>query len=142
MPHHGVIHKDLKTKLQIVCDGGVKSNEGELSLNKHLENGPNFIIPLYNVLVKFTCLAVRIIADVEKAFHQIEIRKSDRDQLRLLWFDDVDNDNPSVVQLTFGRLPFNLKLSLSIFGGTIRKHLSAYEGIKAVTSCSTHKIDQ
>ena len=97
-------------------------------MNEHLENGPNFIPPLYDVLVKFRCCAVGIIADVEKAFHQIEIRKSDRDQLRFLWFHDVDNDNLSTVQLNFCRLPFGLKPSPSIFGGTIRKHLSADEG--------------
>ena len=101
---------------------------GGLSLNEHLENGPNFIPPLYDVLVKFRCRAVGIIADVEKAFHQIEIRKSDRDRLRFLWFHDIDNDNPLTVQCNFCRLPFGLKLSPSILGGTIRKHLSAYEG--------------
>ena len=53
---------------------------GGLSLNEHLENGPNLIPPLYDVLVKFRCRAVGIIADMEKAFHQIEIRKSNRDQ--------------------------------------------------------------
>ena len=129
MPHHGVVRKDRKTtKLRIVFDGSAKGNEGGLSLNEHLENGPNFIPPLYDVLVKFRCRAVGIIADVEKAFHQIEIRKSNRDQIRFLWLDDVDNDNPSIVQFNFCRLPFGLKPSPSILGGTIRKHLSAYEG--------------
>ena len=129
MPHHGVVRKDLKkSKFHIVFDGSAKGNEARLSLNEHLENGPNFIPPLYDVLVKFRCLAFGIIADVEKAFHQIEIRKSNRDQLRFLWFPDADNDNPSIVQFNFWRLPFGLKSSPSILGGTIRKHLSAYEG--------------
>ena len=90
MPHHGVVRKDRKTITDLVFDGSAK---GGLSMNEHLENGPNFIPPLYDVLlVKFRCRAVGIIADVEKAFHQIEIRKSDRDQLRFLWFHNVDND--------------------------------------------------
>ena len=97
-------------------------------MNEHLENGPNFIPPLYDVLVKFRCRAVGIIADVEKAFHQIEIRKSDRDKVRFLWVQNPDNNNPSIVQLRFNRLPFWLKPSPSILGVTIRKHLAAYEG--------------
>ena len=129
MPHHGVVRKDRKTtKLRVVFDGSAKGNESGLYLNEHFKNGPNFIPPLYDVLVKFRCRAVEIIADLEKAFHQIEIRKFDRDQLRSLWFDDVDNDNPSIVQFNFCRLPFGLKPSPSILGGTIGKHLSAYEG--------------
>ena len=65
---------------------------------------------------------------MEKAFHQIEIRKSDRDKLCFLWVQNPDNNNPSIVQLRFSRLPFGLKPSPSILGGTIRKHLTAYEG--------------
>ena len=40
----------------------------------------------------------------------------------------VDNDNPSNVQFSFCRLVFGVKPSPSTLGGTIRKHLSAYEG--------------
>ena len=84
IPHHGVVRKDRKTtKLRIVFDGSAKGNEGGLSLNEHLENGSDFIAPLYDVLVKLRCRAVGIIADMEKAFYQIEIRKSDRDQLKV-----------------------------------------------------------
>ena len=44
MPHHGVVRKVHKTtKLRIVFDGSAKGSEGGLSLNEHLENGPNFI---------------------------------------------------------------------------------------------------
>ena len=40
----------------------------------------------------------------------------------------VDNDNLSNVQFNFYRLVFGFKPSPSTLGGTIRKHLSAYEG--------------
>ena len=95
-----------------------------LSLNEHLENGPNFIPPLYDVLVKFRCHVVRIIAHMEKAFHQIEIGKSNRDQIRCLWFDDVDNDNSSIVQFSLRPKGKLQKLSPPILGGTVPDHVT------------------
>ena len=46
--------------------------------------------------------------------------------LRFLWFDDVDSPDPCIVQFRFCRLPFVLRPSPSILGGTVRKHLENY----------------
>ena len=54
MPHHGVVRKDRETsKLRIVFDGSAKQNVDEFSLIEPLDEGPNYIPSLFDVLVKF-----------------------------------------------------------------------------------------
>jgi len=65
-------------------------------------------------------------ADIEKAFHQIEIKEADRDFLRFLWYDNVSSDAPSIVQYRMKRLPFGLTSSPAILGETLRKHINKY----------------
>ena len=79
MPHHGVVRKDRETsKLRIVFDGNAKQNADEFSLNERLDEGPNYIPSLFDVLVKFRVHPVALTADVEKAFLQIQIKPDDR----------------------------------------------------------------
>jgi len=65
-------------------------------------------------------------ADIEKAFHQIEIKEADRDFLRFLWYDNVSSDAPSIVQYRMKRLQFGLTSSPAILGETLRKHINKY----------------
>ena len=126
--HHGVVRKDHETtKLRIVFDGSAKSEPNQLSLNDCLQLGENYMPSLFDTLLRFRVHAVAMTADIEKAFLQIEIRPSDRDSLRFLWFDDIHKDNPSIVQLRWGRLAFGLKPSPSILGATIRQHISSFQ---------------
>ena len=127
LPHHGVVRADRETtKLRIVYDGSAKSSSNHLSLNERLMNGPNYLPYLLDVLLRFRCHSYALTADIEKAFLQVEIRESDRDKLRFLWFSDIESDKPSVIQFRFCRLPFGLRPSPSILGATIRKHLEGY----------------
>ena len=102
------------------------SGFSEFSLNERLDEGPNYIPSLFDVLVKFRVHPVALTADVEKAFLQIQIKPDDRDMLLFLWFDDVNSPDPCIVQFPFCRLPFGLRPSPSILGGTVRKHLENY----------------
>ena len=79
---------------------------------------------LFDTLLRFRSHTIALAADIEKAFHQIEIKEADRDFLRFLWNDDVSSDSPSIVQLRMKRLPFGLTPSPAILGETIRKHVS------------------
>ena len=128
IPHHGVIRNDRDTtKLRIVFDGSAKERNNEQSLNDHLLNGPNFIPPIFDVLVQFRSHAIGLTADIEKAFLQIEIKESDRDKLRFLWIKDLNSNELKVQQLRFCRLVFGLKPSPSILGGTVLHHISKYQ---------------
>ena len=126
LPHHGVIRQDKETtKLRIVFDGSAKA-KGYSSLNECLDKGPNLTPHVFNTLVKFRVHRVRLVADIEKAFHQIVIEESDRNLLRFLWFKNIKDEQPEIVQYRFRRLVFGLTSSPAILNAVIQKHLSYY----------------
>ena len=128
MPHHAVIREGRTTsKVRVVFDASCKLHSDELSLNVRLERCPNCIPLLFDVMVRFRVHTVALIADIEKAFLQIEIRPEDRHFLRFLWFEDVSVDKPTVIQLRYARLPFGLRPSPSVLGSVIEAHLTFYE---------------
>ena len=87
IPHHGVLRADKQTtKLHVVFDGSAEANQGDFSLNECLEKGPN-LTPY--ILLRCRSHPISIIADIEKAFHQIMIDEGDRNFLRFLWCDNI-----------------------------------------------------
>ena len=123
LPHHAVVRREKSTtKVRVVLDGSAKLSESVLSINECLEKGPNLVPHLFDVLVKFRGYSVGIAADVEKAFHQIEIHPDDRKMLRFLWFDDPFKEQPEVVQFQFCRLVFGLTPSLAILSSVLQHH--------------------
>ena len=154
LSHHGIVRRDRETtKLRVVFDGSAKSSKEDLSLNDCLELGDNYMPPLFDTLLRFRLHGIGITADIEKAFLQIEIKESDRDALRFLWFDDITKPNPKVIQLKYCRLVFGLRPSPSILGATIKKHLLKFadeypDVVKVLDhlyaddlSCSTNSIE-
>ena len=109
--------------------------------------------PLFDTLLCFCVHDIGITADTKKAFLQIEIKESDRDALRFLWFDNITKPDPEVIQLRYCRLAFGLRASLSMLGATIKKHLLTFadeypDVVKVLghpyaddLSCSTHSIE-
>jgi len=121
-----VIREDKQTtKLRIVFDGSAKEPD-HLSLNDCLDKGPNLTLNIFDILIKFRCYPIGMVADIEKAFHQIVIHLSDRDMLRFLWFDDVMSKKPGIVAYRFCRLVFGLTPSPAILNGVIQQHLTRY----------------
>ncbi|XP_078364115.1 uncharacterized protein LOC144648427 [Oculina patagonica] len=128
LPHHGVIRSDRETtKLRVVFDGSAKSDKSTASINECLEKGPNLVPHLFDIVVKFRGYPFAVVADIEKAFHQIQINPEDRKMLRFLWFDDIEKDCPQIKQFQFRRLVFGLTPSPAILASTIKHHLSKYE---------------
>ena len=78
LPHREVIRTvKLTTKVRIVYDGGAK-RKNNVSLNEVLHKGPMLTPNLYNLLLKFRVHTIAITADIEKAYHQIEIKEKHR----------------------------------------------------------------
>ena len=126
--HHYVIREDKSTtKVRVVFDGSAKSDIGSRSLNDMLEVGNNFIPPLFDTLLRFRLNPVALTADIEKAFLQIETGEGNRNALRFLWYKDIHQAEPSVVQFRFNRLPFGLTCSPGILGATIKHHLESFQ---------------
>ena len=136
-----------------VFDRSAKTSKDDLSLNECLELGDNYMPPLFDTLLRFRLHCIAITTDIEKAFLQIEIKESDRDPLRFLWFDDTSKPHPKVIQFKYCRLVFGLRPSPSILGATIKKHLLKFaddcqEVVKRLTrlyaddlSCSMNSIE-
>ena len=125
LPHHGVSRQDKEaTKLRIVFDGSAKPSEDDLSLNECLEKGPNSVPSLFDIILRFREHPIGLTADIEKAFHQIQIDPEDRKMIKFLWFDDIDKENPEIKHYQFRRLRFGLKPSPAILAGTVEQHLS------------------
>ena len=95
LPHHGVIRKDKTiTKLRVVYDASSKTSGP--SLNDYLYKGPKFHQLILNLLLRFRCYKVALVANLEKAFLMIAVEEKDRDILRFIWVDDVSKKDPEM----------------------------------------------
>ena len=131
LPHHGVLRQDKETtKLRVVFDGSAKSSSEDLSLNDCLEKGPNLVPHLFDTVVNFRGYPIGLVADVEKAFHQIQIAPEDRPMLKFLWFEDITQETPTLKEYEFRRLPFGLTPSPAILSSAISHHLSNYKEVE------------
>ncbi|XP_028412045.1 uncharacterized protein LOC114534774 [Dendronephthya gigantea] len=131
LPHHGVQSEDKETiKLRVVFDGSARSSKDDVSLNDCLEKGPNLVPHLFDTVVNFRGYPIGLLANIEKAFHQIAIATDDRKMLKFLWFEDINQDSPTVKEYEFRRLPFGLTSSPSILSSIIAHHLSKYKEIE------------
>ena len=66
------------------------------SVNECLEKGSNLVVLLFDAIIKLRSYPLRIVSDIEKAFHQVQISPFGRCMLRFLWFDDVKKGNPII----------------------------------------------
>lgn len=86
IPHHYVI----KPKFRVVFDATAKY--AGKSLNDYLLKGPDLLNNLVTVLLMFRNGQYSMSADIEKMFHQIQVKTEERDCLRFLW-----RENPNLV---------------------------------------------
>ena len=81
---------------------------------------------IFDILLRFRSHQVGIIADIERAFHQIAIDERNIKFLRFLWFDNITNNVPAITQCRFTRLMFGLRSSPVILNGIIQTYLTRY----------------
>ena len=125
LPHHGVLRTDrATTKLRVVYDASSKSFGP--SLNECLYKGPKFHQLILDLLIRFRCYKVALIADMEKAFLMIAVNEKDRDVLRFLWVDDVTKDEPEVRVYRFARVVFGVSSSPFLLNATVKYHLERF----------------
>ena len=128
LPHQAVIRKEAETtKLRVVFDASSKEGKRGTSLNDCLHVGPPLTPLLYDILLRFRENRIGIVADIEKAFLNIEVDEKDRDCLRFLWVEDPFDDNSRIVIFRFCRVVFGINCSLFLLDGTLRTHLQKYE---------------
>ncbi|GBP10058.1 hypothetical protein EVAR_77495_1 [Eumeta japonica] len=69
------------------------------SMNDALLTGPDLIRSLLGVLVRFRQGRVAVSADIKEMFLWVKIREEDRDSLRFLWRNNM-NENPQDYRMT------------------------------------------
>ena len=82
LPHHPVTYSQKPEKVRIVVDCVAKFRD--TSLNDQLLQGPNYTNSLVGVLLRFRQERVAVMADIEKMFHQVNVKQEDRESLRFL----------------------------------------------------------
>ncbi|VDD91393.1 unnamed protein product [Enterobius vermicularis] len=77
LSYHPVITTPSKqtTEIGIVCDASAKLNKELFSLNEGLQSEPVLLPQLCGILSRFRLHPYGIIADIEKAFFQIELHE-------------------------------------------------------------------
>ncbi|GBP93726.1 hypothetical protein EVAR_84677_1 [Eumeta japonica] len=96
LPHFAVTHPQKK-KVRLVFDAAARTN-GKC-LNDALLTGPDLIRSLLGVLVRFRQGRVAVSADIKEMFLRVKIREEDRDSLRFLWRNNM-NENPQEYRMT------------------------------------------
>ena len=129
MPLLAVLPKDaVTTKLCIVYDASAKGDNGKsASLNDCLHVGPSLNPLLFDILVRFRQKRIVLIANIEKAFLNVEVDKVDQDCLRFLWLKHVQNANSEIEVYRFCRVVLGLNSSPFLLNTTLRYHFSKYK---------------
>ena len=106
LPLQAVFTPDKTTKVRLVFDSSCEGHDG-LSLNDHLEKGPNYINDIPNVLAAWRWDDIAYSGDVRKMFNQILVHPEDQVFHIFLWREKA-TDEPTVYQwlrLSFGDEP-------------------------------------
>ena len=106
MPLQAVFTPEKSTKVRLVFDSSSKGHDG-LSLNNHLEKGPNYINSLPNVLRAWRWDEYAYSGDIRKMFNQVLVHPDDQVFHRFLWRKN-QQEPPTVYQwlrLNFGGKP-------------------------------------
>ena len=126
IPHRPVVRTDKNiTKIRAVFYA-LCAVKGRPSLNDCLHQGPNLLARTFDVMLRFCFNKIGVIADIEKAFLNIEISEEHRDFLRFLWFDVSSEDDYNFLVFRFAKVVFGVTSSPFLLNGTIRHHLNKY----------------
>ena len=68
-----------------------------------------------------------ISADISKAYHQMIIKESERNYMRILWFDT----DGKLITLRLARIPFGTSSAPFTLFATIKKHLDTHSNSTA-----------
>ncbi len=101
-----------------------RPSKDSLSLNDCLEVGPPLQNKLWSVLFRGRSHPVCLSGDLQKAFLQVRIWKSNRDVLRFHWLKDIKSDE--VQTFRFTRALFGLTSSPFLLGRVIQQHLEIW----------------
>ena len=103
LPHHGISNPNKPGKLRLVFDAAASC--GGSSLNSELLTGPDMLLSLPGVLLRFREESIALVGDVEQMYHQVRVISDDQASLSFLWRDFQQD-----------RLPDTYNMEVTIFG--------------------------
>ena len=115
------------TKLCAVFAASSKPSNDSPSLNECLYSGPALNPTIFVVLLRFRDKRIALVGDIEKAFLHVGIAEEDRDVLRFVWVDSLEDKNPGLVLYRFCRVVFGVNGSPCLLNATLKHHISQYE---------------
>ncbi|KAH7698276.1 Pao retrotransposon peptidase family protein [Aphelenchoides avenae] len=125
LSHHPVFKEtSTTTATRPVYDASAKL-PGRSSLNDWLYRGPVMLPELPAILLRSRPPKIVILADISKAFLQMEVKESHKDCLRFFWFRDPfkESTDDNLIEYRFERVPFGLKSAPYLLAGVIKLHL-------------------
>ena len=126
IPHQAVIKKDRDTpKLRVVYDASAKTRD-EPSLNNCLYPGPCLLHNVAEILARFRFHSTALVADIEKAFLMIAIHPDDRNALRFLWYENIEEEDPDIIIYRFCFVIFGVNGSPFLLNATLHHHVNQY----------------
>ena len=90
-----------------------------------------------DILMRFRAHTVGLVADIEKAFLNIEVDKQQRDLMRFLWIDDINNKDPNIVSYRFCRVIFGMNCSPFLLNATLKYHFTKYYALEPALAQNT-----
>ena len=124
LPYRGILKRDSKTtKLRIVMDASAKPSRNDFSLNQCLYQGPNKVVDLAQCLIRFMLGKYGCIADIEKVFLRIWIRKQDRDVQRFLVPSNPADPNSELICYRYTSVMFGSICSPFLLAAVLEKHI-------------------
>lgn len=128
LPHSAIIDPTKTTPVRVVFNGAAKGKTDRYTINDCLHKGLNLIPPIPILIIKFRLHAFALIADIRKAFHQIELHPDDRNVTKFFWIKDPHKPlkPPNLYEKRFKRVPFGLISSPFILNATLRYHFKKH----------------
>jgi hypothetical protein len=139
IPHHAVVTPSkATTKVRMVFDASAKTSKDDPSINECLYRGPVILQDLVGLLLRFRLHRIAVVSDIEKAFLQIGLQITERDQARFFFPKDISKPitKENLVTYRFTRVPFGYVSSPFLLGACIL-HL-----LQSVGSEVARKIEQ
>jgi hypothetical protein len=107
--HHPVLKpSSTSTPVRIVSNSSINNNGSGHSYNSILAKGPNYIQPLFKILIKFRSYERVCVWDIHKAYSLIRTGEDELHMRRLLWRWGKGEDDWTVYGFThvpFGDIP-------------------------------------
>ena len=110
-------------------DASTKERKRGVTLNDCSHVGPLLNPLLLDILLRFREHRIALVRDIERAFSNVEVDQKDRDFLKFVWVENINDANLKIDICRFCRVIFRLNASPFPLNGTIRHHLSKYEAI-------------